>query len=53
MNARAVAGMIWVRLRLSFCRTRPLIDVQDMSEGLFQQLGDLNTGVLSISWDFT
>ena len=29
-----------------------LIDVQDMSPGLFEQIGDLNTGVLSISWYF-
>lgn len=29
-----------------------LIRVQDMSIGLFEKLGDLNTGVLPITWHF-
>lgn len=31
---------------------RSLIGIQDMSTGLFEQIGDLSTGVLSIAWEY-
>ena len=46
-----IAGPRYAYALVSF-RTHFLIDVQDMSPGLFDQIGDPNTGVLPISWYF-
>jgi hypothetical protein len=39
-------------LRSNFFPIQFLSNVPDMSQGLFEQLGNLDTGVLSIEWYF-
>jgi expansin (peptidoglycan-binding protein) len=51
MRGLWLAGPGYAYALVSF-RTQFLTGVQDMSPGLFEQIGDLSAGVLPISWSF-